>query len=455
MAERLYSATQVADLVGATPEMVQGWIASGWIRTESLPGGLLRVSERGLVRFLRDRGVDLAAVLDAASRPAPSEDVSAEAPPPSRASNAGPDAAAAAAKLADAILRDAAGRRADAVHLEPRDQGLALVLDIDGARYEKPRFMHRLPGPLTSALPAHFASQAHSVIEAAGRRWQVRAGPEQHRVSVHEVPPRRSLEALGFGAPTAAALAEIAAAPDGLVLVVGAPGSGRTTTLRALSALATADGRRALALAEGPTFEVDGLPRLPPDATGVGTAMQRPEGVLIIDPVADGPTAAIAVRAVAMGRLVLASTETPALEPDAGLLAGPPVDAAALATALHATLVQRLVRTVCPECRTPAAPDADALRALGVGGNGSRRNTARGRGCAACRKTGYRGRTALVSGLQVTDAVVHTVTGDAGDADILWPARSLGAASLVDAGRRLVLSGVTTAEEVVRVLELA
>ena len=81
MAERLYSTQQVATLLGATPQTVCGWIQAGWLPGERLPGGDVRVSETGLVRFLRGRGVDLRAVLAAATA-AEAEDVPAADPPP-------------------------------------------------------------------------------------------------------------------------------------------------------------------------------------------------------------------------------------------------------------------------------------------------------------------------------------------------------------------------------------
>lgn len=248
MAERLYTTRQVADLLGATPGTVDDWVRRGWLTSELLPQGNLRVSESGLVRFLKDRGVDLEAVFAAtivrdAQKQAPPQPKAAEPPPtpappaarPSDAAAAPPPPAsdppaprtaphaetppaaqaaeprraapaedaplpeteaaaksvpATAARVLDAILQDAVTRQASAVHLDTGRDGLSLRLRVNGQLREKPNFRPRLPQALGPALVARFKTMA-GLDPAESRRAQDGSFPA--RINGHEYQVRVSV----------------------------------------------------------------------------------------------------------------------------------------------------------------------------------------------------------------------------------------------------------------------
>ena len=151
MAERLYSIRQTADLLGASPADVRQWIRCGLLQAEQLAGDV-RVSEHGLVRFLKDRGVDLERVFSA---------VLEEHAAPPRGPDEAPEAAAdVPTRLAEAILKDAIRRGAETIALEPRPNTLTLRLRIDGCWREKPNFASRLPAGLGPLLVARFRALA-------------------------------------------------------------------------------------------------------------------------------------------------------------------------------------------------------------------------------------------------------------------------------------------------------
>ena len=158
MVERLYSIQQTADLLGASPADVRQWIQSGELPAEQFAGEV-RVSEHGLVRFLKDRGIDLENVLsavlgeDGAPAPAPAE-------PPEAAVNV-------STRLAEAILKDAVNRGAETISLEPRADTLTLKLRIGGRWREKPNFASRLPTGLGPLLVTQFRALAR-VSETSG-----------------------------------------------------------------------------------------------------------------------------------------------------------------------------------------------------------------------------------------------------------------------------------------------
>ena len=180
MVERLYSARQVADLLGVSSIDVNQWIHSGLLEAEQLAGDI-RVSERGVVRFLRDLGIDLGSVLrvaleQEAERGAESATGAAESaletpdaeprPPDSRSARA-EAVADVTTRLAEAILEDALKRGAEAIFLEPLPNSLSLKLRIDGRWREKPNFASRLPTGLGPLLVAQFRALAR-VSETSG-----------------------------------------------------------------------------------------------------------------------------------------------------------------------------------------------------------------------------------------------------------------------------------------------
>ncbi len=181
MVERLYSARQVADLLGVSSIDVNQWIHSGLLEAEQLAGDI-RVSERGVVRFLRDLGIDLGSVLrvaleQEAERGAESATGAAESaletpdaeprPPDSRSARA-EAVADVTTRLAEAILEDALKRGAEAIFLEPLPNSLSLKLRIDGRWREKPNFASRLPPGLGPLLMRQFRTLA--CLSEAGRQ---------------------------------------------------------------------------------------------------------------------------------------------------------------------------------------------------------------------------------------------------------------------------------------------
>lgn len=183
MVERLYSARQVADLLGVSSIDVNQWIHSGLLEAEQLAGDI-RVSERGVVRFLRDLGIDLGSVLRAAleqeaERGAESATAAAESAPETPDAEPGPmppDSRSARAeavadvttRLAEAILEDALKRGAEAIFLEPLPNSLSLKLRIDDRWHEKPNFASRLPPGLGPLLMTQFRTLAR--VSEAGRQ---------------------------------------------------------------------------------------------------------------------------------------------------------------------------------------------------------------------------------------------------------------------------------------------
>lgn len=492
MAERLYSTRQVATLLGATPQTVRGWIQAGWLPGERLPGGDVRVSETGLVRFLRGRGVDLRAVLDAATAAqaaGEAEDAAAaDAPPPPPAqpqapsppSDAGPAAAAGretpsppavdvVGRLAEAILRDAVRRRAEAIHLEPLADGLTMHLRVNGHLREKPNFRSRLPRGIGPHLTDRLASMAGAdngnvrrgsfdiTLDGRPTRFHLAACPTAHgtRLTIRPALEPLALEDLGLLARDLATLRQVLGAPSGLVLVTGPPRSGRTTTLRAM--LAEVATRTVLAAIDADDADWDGVehvaaggPGGPTLAAVIAAAAGQRVDVLAVDEIRDADAAAAAVRAALDGHLVLAAAPARDPWPDPALLVTRGVDAFALASTLLAVVCQRTVRTLCPHCRRPGQADPAAMEALGAGPGFQGEAAAAGPGCPRCSDRGYDGRTGLLSVLRMDEPLAALMRQGVPGRALHALAREAGLTTLRAAGLEKVRLHVTSPEEVVR-----
>lgn len=201
MAERLYSLQQTADLLGTSVTQVRGWIASSRLPAEQAAGRIW-ISERGLVQFLTDRGIDLSAILEGAGhadRPPPRDAPPAQPSTAADADAAGTDAAStgrrgfpcgdAVSRLAEAILHDALRRGADAIYLEPVPGSLTLKLRVGDRLREKPRFASRLPQGLGPRLLARFRAMGH-LAESGGHEaaFSVPVGGRAQAFRIEESP---------------------------------------------------------------------------------------------------------------------------------------------------------------------------------------------------------------------------------------------------------------------------
>jgi type II secretory ATPase GspE/PulE/Tfp pilus assembly ATPase PilB-like protein len=261
------------------------------------------------------------------------------------------------------------------------------------------------------------------------------------------------LDALGFDPATAERFAEIVASPEGLVLVCGPTGSGKTTTLYAALRRINHDGNKLLTVENPIEYR---LPKA--NQKQVGPAMgfadyaraflrQDPD-VLMIGEIRDEETAGLAVRAAQTGHLVLSTLHTRDSIGSVPRLATLGLDGGMIADSLLGVLAQRLVRRVCASCRVDADPDPRLLARLGRGDLEGPVSV--GRGCAACGDTGYRGRVGVFELLVIDGEIAnHVVAGEAPHR-LRRLARERGLRSMLDDGLDKVRAGVTTLEEVAR-----
>jgi type IV pilus assembly protein PilB len=259
--------------------------------------------------------------------------------------------------------------------------------------------------------------------------------------------------------PTTLALfREMIRRPNGIVLVTGPTGSGKTTTLYgALNELNTIEDK--LITTEDPVeYDIDGIIQMPVDAA-IGNSFanclrsilrQDPDKILVGE-IRDLETAEIAVQASLTGHLVFSTLHTNDAPSTVTRLRDMGVPPFLITATLEAILAQRLVRKICPQCREQTMPSTDTLAQLDLSPDDVvDKKFYRGRGCAACNNTGFKGRTGLFEYMPINDQIREEINRGGSTEKLRDVALQSGMRPLRPAGLEKIYAGLTTVEEVIR-----
>jgi general secretion pathway protein E len=379
------------------------------------------------------------------------------------------DDEAPAIRLINGLIAEAARLKASDIHIEPFETALLVRMRIDGELKE----MHRLPPGVAARLTSRVKVMAR--LDIAERRlpqdgrMDLALGGKRLDVRVSTLPARggervvlrlldkenAGIDLAGLGMPATierdfrAGLAK----PNGLVLVTGPTGSGKTTTLYAGLKLLN-DGSRNILTVEDPVeYAVDGIgqtqvnPRVGLSfAAGLRAILRQDPDVVMVGEIRDAETAAIAVQAALTGHLVLSSLHTNDAASAITRLRDFGIEPFLIAATLRTVIAQRLVRRLCPSCRSAAPADAAARAALDLPAGALVWQAA---GCEACRHSGWQGRIGLYDLITMTDTLAARINDGATAADLAAAAGSPGLQALA---RAAVLDGLTTPTEALRVI---
>ncbi|HYV97903.1 MAG TPA: ATPase, T2SS/T4P/T4SS family, partial [Gemmatimonadaceae bacterium] len=266
----------------------------------------------------------------------------------------------------------------------------------------------------------------------------------------------RGMEALGLDDDAVAHIEALLEAREGMIIVTGPTGSGKTTTLYSIVRRVHQRGVNVVTVEDPVEYRLNGVVQVQVnEKTGLTfpaalrSILRQDPDVILVGEIRDRETAQIAVQAALTGHLVLSTLHTIDAASAVARLTDLGVDASKTATALKGIVAQRLLRRLCRECRAVAVGAAHA--ALRMTGDPAR--VFHAVGCAACSGTGYRGRIAITEVLIVGAEVERRIASNESAARILLAARDGGMRSLWEAAVRQVQSGNTSADELLRVLE--
>jgi general secretion pathway protein E len=375
-----------------------------------------------------------------------------------------------AIRLINGILADAVRQGVSDIHVEPYESALVVRMRIDGVLRE------------TLRMPPHVAPVLVSRIKVMARldiaerrvpqdgRIGMTLGGKTLDVRVSTLPSRMGervvlrildkdnagivLDQLGMGADVNALLHAALGEPNGIVLVTGPTGSGKTTTLYAGLRLLN-DGTRNILTVEDPVeYAVDGVGQTQVNpkvgltfAAGLRAILRQDPDIVMIGEIRDRETAEIAVQASLTGHLVLSTVHTNDAAGAITRLRDMRIEPFLLASTLRAVLAQRLVRRLCPACRKPEPASASAQALLGLGESVTVFEPV---GCAACNGTGFKGRVGVFEAIRV-DETIRQLIHDGGDEAAIAHHAFRKAPDLNAAARALVIDGLTTPEEAVRI----
>ena len=360
------------------------------------------------------------------------------------------------------------------IHFEPFEDEFKIRIKADGTLYE----MVPPPRHLASAITTRIKVLANLDIAEKrlpqdGRiRLMVAGTPIDFRVSVLPTMFGESvvcrildksvisldLNNVGMSQELMTQFRQVIESPNGIILVTGPTGSGKTTTLySALSELNVITEK--LMTTEDPVeYDIDGIVQMPIDAEIGNTFAQCLRSILRQDPdvilvgeIRDRETAQIAVQASLTGHLVFSTLHTNDAPSTITRLKDMGIPEFLITATLRAILAQRLVRRVCANCRTEVKPSEEQLAELGLTPQDvAGKHFYQGAGCERCNNTGYKGRTAIHEFLMVNEEMRDIILRNGSVAEMRESAQRHGMLTLRDAGLVKVFEGTTTIEEVVR-----
>jgi type IV pilus assembly protein PilB len=377
-------------------------------------------------------------------------------------------------KLLNMVLLLAIKDQASDIHFEPFEDEFKIRVRADGVLYE----MVPPPRHLANAITTRIKVMAE--LDIAERRLpqdgrielNVGGNPVDLRVSVlptmfgesvvmrvlDRTVVQLDLQKIGMDATILRRFRQIIRNPNGIVLVTGPTGSGKTTTLySALNELNEVSTK--IITTEDPIeYEIDGLIQVPvnPDievtfANVLRAILRHDPDVILVGEIRDYETAEIAIQSALTGHLVFSTLHTNDAPSAITRLRDMGVQPFLITATLEAILAQRLVRKICTECRTEFEPSDELLMELQLPIDQARQyGFYYGKGCARCNNSGYKGRTGLYELLEINDDVRDMITSDASVDDIRNFARTQGMTTLRESGLKLIFDGVTTIDEVVR-----
>jgi general secretion pathway protein E len=372
-------------------------------------------------------------------------------------------------RLINGVIAEAARLGASDVHIESFESVLRVRFRVDGVMREAVSLPPRIAPLLVSRVKVMARLDIAEKRLPQDGRVSLSMGAKVLDVRVSTLPTRGgervvlrildkdqgalSLEQLGMQAATLSALRKALQTPNGIIMVTGPTGSGKTTTL--YSALASLnDGQRNILTVEDPVeYAIDGVGQTQVNArvgmsfaAGLRAILRQDPDVLMVGEIRDGETAQVAVQASLTGHLVLSTVHTNDAAGAITRLRDIGIEPFLLASSLRPVLAQRLLRRLCPHCRAPRdAPLPQASTADGFDGLAYEAV-----GCPRCHHTGYAGRIGIHEFIVVDEPMRRLIAADAGE-DAIAALAFAGGGRLSDAARHCVASGITTLEEALRV----
>jgi type IV pilus assembly protein PilB len=381
-------------------------------------------------------------------------------------------------RLTNWLLMRAVEERASDIHIEPQDRDVVVRLRVDGLLMEVQRLPKWTQGALISRVKVlsnldiaekRKPQDGRLMVQVAGRRLEMRVSTlsttHGEKVVIRVIDQERAplkLDTFGFQPDDLARVREFLQRPQGILVVSGPTGSGKSTVLYAILRELHDVSRNIVTVEDPVEFQIPGINQVQVDEKAKKTfpsslraILRQDPDIIMIGEIRDKETAQIAFRASITGHLVVTTVHTNDTASAVTRLLDLGLEPYMVASSIIGIVSMRLVRTICPRCKETYAGGSSQLNRLGPQPDDRPVTLYRGAGCVQCHHTGFLGRTGIFEVLDVNEAIRSQITRGSHDTMIRHASRECGMRSLGEDGILKVLAGQTTLEEVTRVVYLA
>ncbi len=377
-------------------------------------------------------------------------------------------------RLVSNMLIEAQNNRASDIHIEPMEKRLRIRYRIDGNLQEMQSPPKKLQGAIISRLKIMTSSMniAEKRVPQDGR-IQVKVGEKTIDLRVSSVPTVHGesivmrildksslmlgLPELGFMSDDQATFERLVQMPDGIILVTGPTGSGKTTTLYGCLNYMNRPDRKIITVEEPVEYQMTGINQVQVNtevgmtfAAALRSMLRQAPNIVMLGEIRDKETAEIAINASLTGHLVLSTLHTNDAPAAVARLVDIGVQPFLVSSAVRGIIAQRLVRKLCANCKVPGEMSEYELRVLNLDASQlSKASVMRPAGCEKCRGKGFRGRMGIFEIFVADDDIRQMINRNATTLQLRQRTREMGMRTLREDGIRKVLAGLTTPEEVI------
>jgi len=377
-------------------------------------------------------------------------------------------------KMVSMMILEAYRTRASDIHIEPLEKRLRIRFRIDGVLQE----MQNPPKKLQSAIISRIKIMTGSMSIAEKRvpqdgRIQIKVGKNPVDLRVSTVPTSHGesvvmrildktalvvgLSELGFLSDDQEVFERLITLPDGILLVTGPTGSGKTTTLYACLNYINKPDRKIITVEDPVEYQMAGINQVQVHedigmtfAAALRSMLRQAPNIIMIGEIRDVETAGIAINASLTGHLVFSTLHTNDAPSAVARLVDIGIPPFLVSSSIRAIVAQRLVRKICPNCKRPSELLESDIRSLNLDTTRiSEAHIMAGAGCELCRHSGFRGRMGIFEIFNIDDEVRRLINERASTVQLRQRARQLGMRTLREDGVRKVLAGLTSADEVI------
>ncbi len=383
-----------------------------------------------------------------------------------------------AIRLVNSIIERGIGERASDIHLEPQEDSMAVRMRIDGIIHAVLTVPKELQPSLISRIKImcgmevterRIPQDGRAIVRIKMREIDLRASTIPtiygEKVVLRLLDKNAQIltpKGLGIEGENLEKYEKLLVLKQGVILMVGPTGSGKSSTMYTMLDQLNTEAVNIVTLEDPVEYSMAGINQVQINeklgmtfASGLRSILRQDPDIIGVGEIRDGITAEIAMRAAITGHLVLSTIHTSGVLSALDRLADMGVAPYMMSSALEGLVSQRLVRRVCPQCRERYQPTAEELLRVGLPAEeAGHLMLYRGKGCPECFGTGYRGRIAVFEILLFDDAIRHAVHEQLPRADLLAAIKDSGFTSLADNCRVLLREGVTTAQEMIRTINI-